>query len=354
MLTKQLIQLIFILILCVIFTITCAGKKITNSDSEDTVDNPDPFEQNKRIGRGINLGNALEAPKEGDWGVVLRQEYFKLIKDAGFQSVRIPIRWSNHAQVDSPYTINPAFFNRVDWAIIQARNNGLAAIINIHHYEEIMENPAAHKKRYLGLWRQIANRYKDEPLDLFFEILNEPNNQLSPALWNEYLVDGLQVIRESNAQRTVIIGTANWGGLGSLAELQVPEDDPYLIVTFHYYNPFQFTHQGAEWVSGSEAWLGSTWTGTTSQKQAVTNDFNQALAWASQNNRPLFMGEFGAYSKAAMDSRVRWTEFVRNEAEKRGFSWAYWEFCSGFGAYDLNQNSWRTELLQALIHPESP
>lgn len=346
--------MIFILILSATITITCAGKKLTDSDDEDPIENPDPFEQNKRIGRGINLGNALEAPNEGDWGVVLRQEYFKLIKDAGFQSVRIPIRWSNHAQADSPYTISPTFFNRVDWAIIQARNNNLAAIINIHHYEEIMEHPEAHKKRYLSLWRQIANRYKDEPLDLFFEILNEPNNQLIPALWNQYLLEGLKLIRESNTQRTVIIGTANWGGIGSLAELQVPDEDPYLIVTFHYYNPFQFTHQGAEWVSGSEAWLGTTWTGTTAQKQAVVNDLNQASAWASQQNRPMFMGEFGAYSKAAMDSRVRWTEFVRSEAEKRGFSWAYWEFCSGFGVYDPNQNSWRTELLQALIPPVSP
>src|SRR5262245_51928059 len=58
---------------------------------------PDIFEANKRLGRGINLGNALEAPKEGEWGVKLKAEYFKTIKDAGFATVRLPVRWSNHA-----------------------------------------------------------------------------------------------------------------------------------------------------------------------------------------------------------------------------------------------------------------
>ena len=57
---------------------------------------PDPFLINKRIGRGINLGNALEAPKEGDWEIIIKPEYFKIIKTAGFSSVRIPIRWSTH------------------------------------------------------------------------------------------------------------------------------------------------------------------------------------------------------------------------------------------------------------------
>ncbi len=52
----------------------------------------DPFEMNKMLGRGINLGNALDAPSEGAWGVVLKEEYFQIIKDAGFNSIRLPIR----------------------------------------------------------------------------------------------------------------------------------------------------------------------------------------------------------------------------------------------------------------------
>src|SRR5207247_7305573 len=80
----------------------------------------DIFAINKKLGRGINLGNALEAPKEGEWGVTLKAEYFKRIKNAGFATVRLPVRWSAHAQAAAPYAIDAGFFRRVDWAIDQA------------------------------------------------------------------------------------------------------------------------------------------------------------------------------------------------------------------------------------------
>jgi len=67
----------------------------------------DPFKQNKHLGRGINLGNALDGPSEGEWGVTLKEEYFKIIKKAGFDSVRIPIFVSTHALKEPPYTIDP-------------------------------------------------------------------------------------------------------------------------------------------------------------------------------------------------------------------------------------------------------
>ena len=80
----------------------------------------DAFHYNRLIGRGVNMGNCLEAPKEGEWGISLKEEYFQAVKDAGFNSVRIPIRWPAHAKVEEPYTVDPVFFERVDWAIKQA------------------------------------------------------------------------------------------------------------------------------------------------------------------------------------------------------------------------------------------
>ena len=80
----------------------------------------DPFDINRELGRGVNLGNALEGPTEGAWGVVLEEEFFDLIADQGFDSVRIPIRWSAHAEVAAPYTIDPKFFERIDWAVENA------------------------------------------------------------------------------------------------------------------------------------------------------------------------------------------------------------------------------------------
>lgn len=344
----------FVLLMSVAAFDGCSKQEVDSilSPSNDPLKEiPDVNKQNQKLGRGVNFGNALEAPKEGDWGVTLNEDYFRLIKEKGFNSVRIPIKWSAHASAAAPYTIDPAFFQRIDWAVNQALNRGLAAIINIHHYDELMQDPASNKQRFLALWSSIAEHYKNYSGDLFFELLNEPNNQLTPELWNQYLNEAITVIRKSNPYRTIIAGPAYWNSIGSLSSLSLPSGDRNIIVTFHYYNPMDFTHQGAEWVAGSNLWLGTTWTGTYEQMSAVVQDLDLALQWSKLNNRPIHMGEFGAYSKADMNSRAKWTSFVARQAEQRGYSWAYWEFCSGFGVYDPVKKDWIMPLLQALIPP---
>jgi endoglucanase len=296
------------------------------------------------LGRGINLGNKLEAPAEGEWGAPVEAWMLTTIKQGGFTSVRIPTRWSAHADTSPPYTIDPVFLDRVTRVVDQALAAGLLVVLNMHHYQEIFSDPAGQRTRFLALWEQIATRFRDYPDRVVFEVLNEPHDSLTPELWNEFLVDALAVIRQDHPDRYVMLGTAEWGGIGAMNRLQLPDDD-HLIFTFHYYSPFAFTHQGAEWVSGSNAWLGTTW-GTSEDRAAVRDDFDTVAAWAAQHDIPVYLGEFGAYSRAAMDDRVAWTTFVAREAERRGFSWAYWEFDAGFGAYTSGR--WN-ELHAALI-----
>src|SRR5690349_17742446 len=93
----------------------------------NVADATDVFAINRALGRGVNFGNALEAPTEGAWGMELKEEYFAAVQKAGFQHVRIPIKWSAHAKPEPPYTIDPKFFDRVDWAVEQALSRGLAA-----------------------------------------------------------------------------------------------------------------------------------------------------------------------------------------------------------------------------------
>ncbi len=309
----------------------------------------DAHHWNSLIGRGVNLGNALDAPKEGAWGVTLEANYFSLIANAGFDSVRIPVRWSTHASKSAPYTIDKTFLDRVDWAIDQSLSNKLVTIVNIHHYDEIYPSPEEHKLRFLALWKQLAEHYKDYPDTLYFEILNEPNGKLTNELWNQYAAEAIQVIRKTNPSRAIVVGPGKWNNISQLKNLKLPPGDKNIIVTFHYYLPFKFTHQGASWVGKkSKDWLGTQWTGTDQEKLELTVHFDAAQNWAKEQNRPLYMGEFGAYSKADPASRARWTAFVRSEAEKRKFSWAYWEFCSGFGVYDRNSKKWRSDLLHSL------
>ncbi|WP_430454650.1 glycoside hydrolase family 5 protein [Rhodopirellula europaea] len=130
------------------------------------------------FGRGINIGNTLEAPREGDWGPRLEAKHLDLIQQAGFDSIRVPVRWSTHAQTKPPYTIDPTFMQRVRWVVDEALRRDLKVMINIHHYEGLYANPEQHFDRFLELWRQIANEFAGAPPELVFEVLKRTSRQL--------------------------------------------------------------------------------------------------------------------------------------------------------------------------------
>ncbi len=312
----------------------------------------DIFAVNKSLGRGVNFGNALEAPKEGDWGMKIEAEFFPLIKKAGFATVRMPVKWSSHAAKDAPYTIDAEFFKRIDWVLDQAEANKLNVVLNVHHYDEMDKDPDKHLPRLVALWEQIAKRYKDRPASLVFELDNEPHDKLVDQKWNDVIPPVLKVVRATNPTRAVIVGPPFWNGIWALPKLKLP-DDPNLILTVHYYDPFKFTHQGAEWAADDVKNLkGVKWAGTDAELKELRKSFDQAADWAKKNNRPVFLGEFGCYGRVVdAESRAKWTAAVAREAEAHGFSWCYWEFGAGFGVYDRDKKEWRDPVLKALIPP---
>lgn len=303
------------------------------------------------LGRGINMGNMLEAPNEGDWGETVHQEYFSIIKSKGFDTVRIPIRWSAHASTSSPYTIDAAFFTRVDNVIQWALDQNLNVVINVHHYQELLDNVNGQKTRFIEIWKQIANRYQSRSNKLYFELLNEPNgSQMTASVWNSLIEQTITAIRVIDTTHTVILGGVNWNSASGLNGLQIPAGETNVMVTFHFYSPMSFTHQGADWVSPPYP-TGVLWPGgnVDAACQAIRSELQIAKTWSQNHgNIPVLLGEFGAFSAADMQSRVNWTSYVRKQTETMGFSWTYWEFCSGFGVYDKNAGAWRNELVSAL------
>lgn len=311
-------------------------------------------EINKYLGRGINMGNVFEAPSETEWGNPWQPEYFRLMAEKGFTHVRVPIRWepADRSMSQAPYTIYPVFLERIKAVVDEALENNLYIIINMHHHDALIANPFGQKERFLSQWKQIAGYFQNYSDSLLFEILNEPNGNLTPELWNTFAADALEEIRKTNPERTVLIGTAEWGGISGLSDLQLPDDDN-IIVSLHYYNPFSFTHQGAEW-STPIAPVGIKWYDSEPERESIIREFDAVKKFMEKNNVPIHIGEFGAYNKADMDSRARWTTFLARWFEEQGFSWAYWEFSAGFGIYDPVSKTFYTPLVDALLYNPMP
>lgn len=358
----------YVIVFCLLalsgYMISCSSARYAESESRDseTVHSEPP----PGLGRGINLGNYLEAKGyEGAWsgGRKIEATDLERIRNRGFTTVRIPVRWSDHCQKDPPYQIDAAFMARVqevfDWALKAELN----VVLNVHHYEEMMNESRLflpkHRERLAAIWNQICNAF---PLDRYpkdsvvFELLNEPNGAVGYDEWNAIIAELTALIWDKNqqAQRKIMIGTANWGGVGGIYKLRLPDtcNRDNTIITFHFYEPFQFTHQGAEWVSGSDRWIGTRWLGTPQEQQHLSTLIDGIVAWnrGAHRNFELFLGEFGSYGKYARPiDRKAWTSFVVQEAEKRGMSWAYWEYSQGFGAWDPDAGRWRDEITSALI-----
>lgn len=304
------------------------------------------------IHRGFNFGDVLEEPKEGVWsGIVLQPEWFSAIHEKNFDVIRVPIDWVDHAGPAPDYTIDPKFFDRIDWVISRATTNHLTAVLDYQIDNELVKDPDHFSDRFVTLWKQIAGHFKSAPDSVYLELFNEPHGDaLTAEKWNALVARVLPVVRASNPTRTIVVGPVQWNNFGKLAQLKLPDDDQHLLVTFHYYDPMTFTHQGASWIGPvSKSWLGTKWMGTDKEKAQIEHDFQVADAWGKANHRPIYLGEFGSYEKGDMDSRVRWTTAVARTAEKHGFPWTYWEFCSGFGAYDRKAHAWRKPLLDALM-----
>src|SRR3569832_671008 len=133
----------------------------------------------RALGRGINMGNMLDAPREGDWGVKLEPAYVATVAGA-FKTVRLPVRWSNHAARTADAAIDEAFAKRVDQAVDAFLAKNMYVILDVHHYTQITGDkqhpnefavdPAVMDERLVNLWKQIAARYKDRSPKLLFEL----------------------------------------------------------------------------------------------------------------------------------------------------------------------------------------
>jgi endoglucanase len=305
------------------------------------------------VGRCINMGNSLESPTEGQWGgKKIDSSDFPRIAKAGFKTIRLPVRWSSRARAEAPYTIDPAFMTRVKTIVADARKAGLNIILNSHHFEEIHEDPsAANIARLAGMWTQIAAEFANEPEAIYgFEIENEPHKNFNDSNLLAVLSPALAEIRKTNPTRPVIIGGEFWSGINSLKTLKLP-DDPNIIPTFHYYDPFDFTHQGATWVDPVPP-VGRAY-GTQKDRQILVDDVQKIRDYIARTGKTPFMGEFGANGPIPLSDRVKYQKAVRIAFDQVGIGMCAWAYTNTFPLWDHSKSKWVPGMLDAMGLPEA-
>lgn len=301
------------------------------------------------IQRCMNISGALEAEYEGQWGYTVEFRHIDAIADAGFDTIRLPVRWSAHLGPGD--RIDPAVLARVDTIIDHALSRGLSVILDVHHFEAFMQDPQGRLPQLAAIWRQLAERYADYPDRLVFELLNEPTAQVPASQVNTTNEHLLAVIRSVSADRWVILSSARWNNIEGLVQTEVPADDPRVMTTVHYYSPFDFTHQGAPWANRPRT--GLEWGGPADEAE-LARDFDIVARYAQAQNVPVLLGEFGVYYEVPEHLRARWAGAVREAAEARGLAWCYWGFGTTLRAYDRRAGAWIPEMREALVGAPRP
>jgi endoglucanase len=305
----------------------------------------DPFAQIGKMQRGVNIIGY--DPLWKDFARArFHERHFQLIHEGGFQTVRVNLQAFSH--MDAHNKLGAAWLKTLDWTVKNALANDLTVILDEHDFGFCGNHADQCGTKLLAFWEQVAPLYKDAPDGVIFEILNEPNGELTDARWNALMRQALAVIRKTNPTRNVIVGPAFWNNIHHLDQFELPEDDRHLIVTVHYYLPMEFTHQGAAWSKDTAHLSGVTW-GTDADKQRVVDDFAGVQAWSKAHQRFILLGEFGAYDKGPVDSRVAYTSWVARTAESLGWAWTYWQFDSDFIVWDMARDTWVEPIRKALI-----
>lgn len=322
----------------------------------------DAFEITNLMTVGWNLGNCLDsngpditydstpAKAAKYWGnEEPTKELFTAIKNAGFNTVRIPITWYQHIQYDESaqkYVINPDWLAYVKKTVDYANSQKMFVIINVHHEDwvnvpkftdETYEKAAAITR---DIWSQLAETFKYYDQHLIFEGFNEPRQTglgssvewgTGDAVSRRYINNLLQVFVDTvrsheaatNKERLLMLtGYCASSDKASFNAIEIPENIGNYALSVHAYLPYYFCMDTSD--KANHTFPGKSGYGEDYQ-QAINNFFSALNTWKLYKKAPIIIGECGASDFNNTEDRVAWATYFFEKAKSSGITCVLWD-----------------------------
>jgi endoglucanase len=314
--------------------------------------------------KGVNLTQWFQAPSARQIQFTkFTVKDFQNIKSLGCDVIRLPINLHAMTSGAPNYTLDPILIQFLDSAVAWSEQLSIYLILDNHSFDPAIDTQPDIQNVLVKVWTQLARHYKDSTPYLLYEILNEPHG-ISSELWGDIQQEVINAIRALDTSHYVIVGGSNYNSYNTLASLPVYEDDK-VIYTFHFYDPFLFTHQGAGWVApplvplanipfpydrnsmpALPSQFNGTWIETAYNNYEADGTvlkmkqlLDVAIDFRSSRNVPVFCGEFGVYiPNSDQTQRVAWYQEIRKYLDENNIPWTMWDYTGGFGAFEQNSN----------------
>jgi len=349
---------IAVAVVLVLVAAACAWGQTRRIKPGTVVNTETPFH------RGVNLTGWLQAgsARQIQFTKFTKQDFVN-IKSLGCDVIRLPINLHYMTDGEPNYTVDPLFFYFLDQIVDWTEELELHLILDNHTFDVDASTDPNVDQVLVPVWSQMAEHYKDRSPLLYYEILNEPHG-ITDARWSQVQQKVIDAIRAIDPNHIIVVTGAGWGSYNNLKNLPYYEDDK-LIYSFHFYDPFMFSHQGASWTGPSmvplagvpfpydaarmpacPSELKGTW--VESSLKAYPNDgtvkrvkalIDIAVDFRSKWLVPIFCGEFGVYMRNSDDEdRVYWHGEVTRYLDEKGIGHTSWDYQGGFGLFRKGTN----------------
>lgn len=319
-----------------------------------------------KLQNGVNVSHWLsQSERRGaERANQITKRDFDSIAAMGFDFVRLPV--DEEHLYDKDLNRDEEGFQLMHNAIKWTLENGMNIVVDLHvvrshHFNSENEHPntlfqdPAEQEKIVKIWKDLQKDLSQYPNDrLAYELMNEP---VAPTCedWNKLVEKMVNGLRETEKERTLIFGSNRWQIPQTFDSLRVPENDPYLVLSFHFYEPSLITHHQAPWTDYSfykgkinypgvqitdSAALAALTPEQRKKIDSMNGEYNNTVMYehmklaidkADSLGLHLYCGEFGAYPYfIEKEMRLRWYNDICNIFREHNIANCHWCYKGDF------------------------